>query len=257
MKAVRAILRALLLVAVVASAAGAEVPIPPAPSQWATDTAGILAPQTVADLNARLHAYETATGHQVLVYVGTTTLPAPTEDWTVKAFAKWKVGRKRLDDGVVLFVFPKDRAARIEVGYGLEPVLPDVTASRILREAIVPEMKAGHPDAAVTAGVGRILATIGGASGTSTEAPSAGAGTTDSYGSPDSTPLSPFTLVLIGIGILIFIIIFIRSPSTALWLLFTIMNRGGSSYSGGGGGFSSGFSGGGGSSGGGGATGRW
>jgi len=131
MRAIGAFLRVLTLLVIVCAAGDADVPIPPAPAQWATDTAGLLSPQTIADLNARLSTYERQSGHQVLVYVGTTTAPTPTEDWTVRAFEHWKVGRKGLDDGVVFFVFPRDRTARIEVGYGLEQTLPDVVASRL------------------------------------------------------------------------------------------------------------------------------
>jgi uncharacterized protein len=232
------LLRILALVAVVCIAAGAEVAIPPTPTEWVTDTANFLSPQTIAAQNARLNAYEKRSGHQVLVYIAPTTAEQPIEDWTVRAFEAWKVGRKGLDDGAVLFIFPRDRTVRIEVGYGLESVLPDVTASRIIRNTIVPEIRAGRPDGAVVAGIDRMLAAIGANDGASAaDAPA---------------PLSPLTLILIGLGILAFIVLAVNSPSTALFLLFTVMGRGGGSMGGGGG-----FSGGGGRSGGGGASGRW
>ncbi len=251
MRAIGAFLRVLTLLTIVCAAASADIPIPRAPAQWATDTTGLLSPQTISDLNARLRTYERQSGHQVLVYVGTTTAPTPTEDWTVRAFERWKVGRKGLDDGVVLFVFPQDRTARIEVGYGLEQTLPDVVASRIIRETIVPDMRLRRPDRAVITGVNRILLAIG---GKAEQGPSSSqsAPAQDTGSDSTSAPLSPLTLIFIGLAILAFLIVAVRSPSTALFLLFTIMGRGSSGSTGGGG-----FSGGGGRSGGGGATGRW
>jgi uncharacterized protein len=161
MRALRWAAALLMLIGLGATANGAEVAIPPSPTHWATDTTGFLAPQTVVALDARLRAYESSSGHQVLVYVAPTTGATPTEDWTVRAFARWKVGRKGLDDGLVLFVFPTDRKLRIEVGYGLEQTIPDATAARIIRD-ITPELKAGQPDAAVTAGIDEILAVLAG-----------------------------------------------------------------------------------------------
>jgi uncharacterized protein len=161
MRALRWALALLMLIGVGSAANGAEVGIPPSPAHWATDTTGFLTPQTVAALDARLRAYERSTGHQVLVYVAPTTGATPTEDWTVRAFARWKVGRKKLDDGLILFVFPADRKVRIEVGYGLEQAVPDAIAARIIRD-MTPQLKAGHPDAAVNVGVDEILGAVGG-----------------------------------------------------------------------------------------------
>ena len=235
----------LLLLFVPAFAAQAETPIPPAPTQWVTDKASLLSAQTIESNNARLQSYERDTGHQILVYVTATTGGVPVEDWAVRAFAQWKVGRKGLDDGLVLFIFPKDRTIRIEVGYGLEPKVPDVLASRIIRETIAPELQAGHPDAAVSDGVDRILKLIGG------ETASSGAAAGSDQGQPIS--LTPAELFLIGIGLIVLLLIAIRSPWLAIYLLVNIFGGGGSS-----GGFSGGgFSGGGGRSGGGGASGRW
>src|ERR1700733_5071780 len=173
MRVLRGLLALLILTVLGTAANAAEVAIPPSPAHWATDTAGFLKPQTVADLDARLRAYQAETGHQILVYVAPTTGTTPTEDWTVRAFARWKVGRKGLDDALILFVFPTDRKVRIEVGYGFEQTVPDATAARIIRDTITPKIRAGQPDEAVTAGVDEILAAVGGeASGKAGGAPS-------------------------------------------------------------------------------------
>ena len=92
-------------------------------------------------LDARLAAYEQGTGHQLIVYIGATTGDAPIEDWAVRALQKWKVGRKGLDDGLVLFIMSQDHKLRIEVGYGLEAVVPDAVASRVINEVMAPRIQ--------------------------------------------------------------------------------------------------------------------
>ena len=124
-----------------ANPAAASFAAPPAPTRWVTDAAGFLSPSTRDTLDADLQAYEQRTGHQVLVYIGTTTGFVPLEEYTVNAFAAWKVGRKGLDDGLVLFIFATDHKVRIEVGYGLEPVVTDAAAAEIIRNVIVPEIR--------------------------------------------------------------------------------------------------------------------
>lgn len=139
---------------------GAETPIPETPAQWVTDTANFLSPEAVRTLNARLSEYQQATGHQVIVYIAPTTGDTPIEDWAVRAFAKWKVGRKGLDDGLALFIMPEDRKIRIEIGYGLEAVVPDAIASRVINEVMVPRIQAGRRDEAVTAAIDSLTGVI-------------------------------------------------------------------------------------------------
>ena len=163
-----------VLVSSVASSAllyAAETPIPPSPTQWVTDTAHFLSPETVSSLNARLSAYEQSTGHQLIVYIAPTTGDDPIEDWSVRAFAKWKVGRKGLDDGLALFIMSQDHKMRIEVGYGLEAVVPDAIASRIINEVMQPRIQAGHPDEAVTAAIDSLTGVIGGQANAPATAP--------------------------------------------------------------------------------------
>jgi len=88
-----------------------------------------MSPQSADALNRRLESYEQQSGHQILVYIGQTTDGVPIEDWAVRAFENWKVGRKGMDDGLVLFIMAQDRRLRIEVGYGLEGQIPDALAS--------------------------------------------------------------------------------------------------------------------------------
>jgi len=228
--------------------ASQDIKIPPSPVRWATDTAGFLSPQTVAELDSQLEAFERSTGHQVLLYVGKTTEGYPFEDFAARAFAAWKVGRKGLDDGLVLFIMADDKKIRIEVGYGLESIVPDAIASRVINDILVPGIQAGESSRAVMEAVASLLQTISGG-------PFSSSGQ-EQY--PEARPQgkSAVPTVLIVIGIIFFLILFITHPSLALWLLFNILSggRGGGGSWGGGGG---GFSGGGGRSGGGGASGGW
>src|SRR5262245_42523186 len=97
-------------------------------------------------LDSRLPSYERSTGHQLIVYIGQTAGDAPIEDWAVRAFEKWKVGRKGIDDGLILFIMAADRKLRFEVGYGLEPVVPDAIAKRVINDVIVPRIQSGDRD---------------------------------------------------------------------------------------------------------------
>jgi len=224
----------------VACAARADE-IPPAPTRWVTDTTGFISEATRTGLDAELEAYERSTGHQVIVWIGDSTGDVPLEDWTIRAFSKWRIGRKSLDDGLALFVFAKDHKIRIEVGYGLEARVPDVVASRIIRDTIVPRIKAGDADGAISAGVDQMLAAIGG------KPPAEPAPYVEGSRVIALLPVILFIIIWIA-----FIAVIVRSRRYAGWAAYTI---GASSWGGGGGG--GGFSGGGGMGGGGGASGGW
>jgi uncharacterized protein len=235
-------------VALAACKAGAEVPA--APTRWVTDSAGLLSEAARQELDGRLEAYERQTGHHVLVWIGRTTGGVPIEDFTVRAFAAWHVGREGLDDGLVLFVFSDDRKLRVEVGYGLEGQVPDAIASRIIREAIVPRVQAGDRDGAIRAGVAALIAAVDGRAG----APEPAAATPDHprpAGGASSLGLGE--MVLIALVVLGFLVLLVTNPSLALYLLASAISGGRGGSSGGGGG----YSGGGGRSGGGGASGSW
>ena len=226
----------------------AETPIPPAPTTWVTDTANFMSAGAAASLNSQLESYSRSTGHQLIVYIGQTTGDAPIEDWAVRAFEKWKVGRKGIDDGLVLFIMAGDRKLRFEVGYGLEPVVPDAIASRVINDVIVPRLASGDRDGAVTSGMDAVMTVIGG--GSVPAAPRENR-------RGESRPLSLGQLIIYGIIGLIILAILVTNPSLAMYLLFSILSggRGGGDRDDWGGG--GGFSGGGGRSGGGGASGSW
>jgi len=227
---------ALSVLALLAAAA----PLPPSPTRWVDDQAAFLSPATRSALDARLEGYQRATGHQVVVWIGKTLGDTPLDDWAVRTFAAWKVGRKGFDDGIAMFILADDRAIDIEVGYGLEDKVPDAVASRVIREVMTPRLRAGDRDGAVIAGVDAVLAAIEGK-------PWSGSGAT---APPDHGP-SAMTWILGGLGVIAFLIFAVTHPRMALLLLWTFVR------SAGGGGGGGGFSGGGGRSGGGGSRGHW
>ncbi len=218
--------------------------IPPAPDRWATDKAGFLSASTVDALDIELERYERTTGRQVLVYIGESTEGIPLEDWASKAFQAWRVGRKGLDDGLVLFVMAADRKIRIEVGYGLEAVVPDITAGRVINDVMIPSIRNGDNDRAVRDGVAALLAAVSGEPGT--QAPEGGRVRA-------ARRMTTGEKILAGAAVLFFLILFITNPSLAFWLLINILSGG----RGGGGSGRGSFGGGGGRSGGGGASGSW
>ena len=229
------------------SLAGAQAKIPPSPSRWATDEAGFLSREAVAVLDARLENFERQTGHQVLVYVGQTLGEgAVLEDWAARTFAAWKVGRRGLDDGLVLFILAEDRKMRIEVGYGLEDRVPDARTFRVINDILVPGFQSDRRDEAVSNAVSALLGYITGG-----EAPAA------EQGRPSGAVprvKSLVNMIFVGLAVLVFLFILITNPSLAIWLLISILSGG---RGGGGGRRGGGFGGGGGRSGGGGASGSW
>jgi uncharacterized protein len=227
----------------------ADIQIPPSPQRWVTDTAGFLAPETVRALDLKLEAYGQQTGHQVIVYVGKTTGGFPIEEFADKAFQSWAVGRKGLDDGVALFIMTEDQKVRLEVGYGLEGVIPDIIAGRIINDVLIPKIRAGDADGAVSDSVAAIVKAISG------EAVSAGQEPREP--AVRTTGKSIGQIVLIVIVIIALLILFITNPSLAVWLLISFMSGGGGGGRGRGFGGGGGFRGGGGRSGGGGASGGW
>ena len=249
----RALLACALVCVALVAARAAEVPIPPPPTRWATDTAGFMSPQALQAVDRTLESFERATGTQVLVWIGGTTGDAVLEDWTVRAFARWKVGRKGLDNGLILFLFANDRSARIEVGYGLEDKVPDASASRILNDVILPRIGAGDRDGAVQAGVNALMAAIsGGTGGITAVGPPTDQSEDSLRAGSRRRPMSYPQMALMGLLALGFLVLLVTNPGLALYLLVSILSGGR-----GGGGGGGGYSGGGGSSGGGGASGRW
>lgn len=236
---------ALVLVLLGAGPARADA-LPPAPSQHVEDHAGVMSSAARAELDDRLTRLDESGGHQIVVWIAPSIGGRTIEDFAADAFSAWKIGRAGEDDGVALFVVTDERAVRIEVGYGVEDRLTDLLAAQIVRDAIVPRLRAGDFDGGIASGVEAIAAIV---EGRPDALPPARA---QSRAPPDEAVDTPSWIVLAIVGIAFLVLLFTR-PHLALFLVSGMLGGG----RGGGRGGSSGFHGGGGRSGGGGATGRW
>jgi uncharacterized protein len=152
---------AMLLALAASFSAHAEVAVPEL-SRRVTDLTGTLTPDTVNRLENTLAQFESAKGSQVAVLMLPTTQPEDIAEYGIRVAEQWKVGRKGVDDGAILIVAKDDRRVRIEVGYGLEGVLSDVVAKRIIEEDIVPRFRQGDFSGGVESGVSRMMRLIEG-----------------------------------------------------------------------------------------------
>ncbi len=113
----------------------------PVLSKRVTDLTGTLDASQQQALETRLAALEERKGAQVVVLIVPTTGPDTIEQFATRVFDQWKLGRKKVDDGILFVVAKNDHNLRFEVGYGLEGAVPDAMAGRIIREQVVPHFK--------------------------------------------------------------------------------------------------------------------
>jgi uncharacterized protein len=276
-----------------AFAALADVAVPPLTGR-VVDRTATLSGSDIAALDRTLKDFEARKGSQVAVLIVPTTQPETIEQYSLRVAEAWKIGRKKIDDGAILVVAKDDRKLRIEVGYGLEGALTDVTAKRIIDEVITPKFRSGDFAGGISDGVNRILRVIDGEPLPAPAQPRQNTGFLS-----DIDPFNPFLIVAVivvgGIlrgvlgrlfgslatGGLVAVLFWFIAASLALSVISGIIafivtligdaitssggvGRGGGWVGGSGGGYSGGssssgggFSGGGGSFGGGGASGSW
>jgi uncharacterized protein len=278
---------AVFLVAGVPPAFG-EVAVPPLKAR-VTDLTGTLSAEQRQALEHTLAEFESRKGSQIALLMVPSTQPETVEQYAVRVQEAWRLGRKGIDDGVLLLVAKDDRRLKIEVGYGLEGVLPDAIAKRIIEQDITPRFKQGDFYGGVRAGADRLMKVI---DGEPLPAPGAravalpqfdfiewiviglivvsiaqailqaifgrflGSGLTGAAAGLLVWLVAGWLIVAVVIGVVVFLLSVFAPPASA-------MRRGGGWSGSSGGGWSSGggggggFSGGGGSSGGGGASGSW
>jgi uncharacterized protein len=159
MSAARASFLALLLCWAVAALA--DVAVPPLTGR-VVDQTGTLSSSDIASLTQTLREFEARKGSQIAVLIVPTTAPETIEQYSIRVAEAWKVGRKKVDDGAILVVAKDDRKLRIEVGYGLEGALPDVTARRIIDEIITPKFRNNDFAGGISAGVDQIIGVVDG-----------------------------------------------------------------------------------------------
>jgi uncharacterized protein len=121
------------------------------------DYAGIIRPDKAQQLEERLARFEQESGHQILILTIPSLEGDALEDFSIRVAEKWKIGQKGFDNGAILVVAQKDRKLRIEVGYGLEGVLPDAIAHRIISEIIVPRFRENDYSGGIEAGLNAIM----------------------------------------------------------------------------------------------------
>ena len=249
---------------------GAALPaaerIPAVPPRYFNDYAGVVSRPVADRLNAQLEQFERASSSQLLVVLyPKMESDSSVEDYTVRVAQAWKAGQAGKNNGAVLFAFMQSHDLYLQVGYGLESVLPDATAKRIIEREIVPRFRAGDIDGGMSAAVNAMIAATKG------EYKGTGRTVADRRGSNDS--VTGFTFLFFFLVVLILFIRWVRRVIRNPTVLLNPRRRGvitnnnygiggsvvdsggssGSSWGGGGGG----FSGGGGSFGGGGAGGKW
>jgi len=252
------------------------------------DEAHLLSPADVQDLTARLEALETKSSRQLVVATVPSLGGYEIEDYGYRLGRAWGIGQKEANNGAILLVAPNERKVRVEVGYGLEPILTDAFSNRVIDEIIVPQFKAGDMPGGIKAGTDALIAQLQAPPEVAERAAIEAAQKRAQQQQQQQTGRGggvPGGLIFWGLIILFVLMSFGRrsggrryrgrsrggiNPWVVLWGL-NELNRsshrgggwggggwgGGGGFGGGGGGGFGGFSGGGGSFGGGGASGSW
>jgi uncharacterized protein len=145
------------------ASARAEVAVPPLKAH-VTDLTGTLSAPQIQTLETRLRDFERGKGSQIAVLMLLTTEPETIEEYSIRVADAWKIGRARVDDGVILVVAKNDRKLRVEVGRGLEGAIPDAVAKRVVSDVIAPHFRSGDFYGGVAAGTGALMKLIEGES---------------------------------------------------------------------------------------------
>jgi uncharacterized protein len=178
------------------------------------DAAAVIPDQAEVALDARIVAWNRATGHQLVVATVPSLQGLDVQDYGNRLLRHWRLGRTDIDDGVILLLAPSERQVRIEVGYGLESVLTDALTGVIVRDQIRPRLQAGDVAGALSAGAEQIMLAAARADGVAAQ--------------PPAPPARPFPwlktiLILIGLGFLILFLWPVFGLWYRVWPLYLIM----------------------------------
>jgi uncharacterized protein len=149
----------LLLSLVVATPAMAAITFPALPGR-VVDQAELLSPAQEAQLNQKLEALQRASSRQLVVATVSSLQDNPIEDYGYQLGRAWHIGQQGANNGVILLVAPTEKRVRIEVGYGLEPILPDALSSQIIEQQILPRFRANDYPGGIMAGTDAIIAQL-------------------------------------------------------------------------------------------------
>jgi uncharacterized protein len=250
------LLCAVLAIFAVATAAVADPKFPQLTGR-VVDDAHILSPAAQEKLTGELANLEQQTGHQLVVATVPDLQGYEIETYGYQLGRTWQLGRKGVNDGAIFLVAPNERKVRIEVGYGLEPVLTDALSNIILQRKVLPQFRAGHMEQGVVDGAEAVIAQL------SLPDEQAKANVAQAQQAPRAADADGFRPgIHIPIVFILFIVFFVlsramRGGGGGLWWLPFLFMGGGGRRDGWGGGGGGGFSGGGGSFGGGGSSGSW
>ncbi|MEO8113075.1 MAG: TPM domain-containing protein [Phenylobacterium sp.] len=267
LKGARGLGLALLILFAAVAPALAAAPKFPALSGRVVDEAHVLSAATAQRLDGELADLETQTGHQLVVVTVPDLQGYEIEDFGYQLGRSWQIGRKGINDGAILLVAPKERKVRIEVGYGLEPVLTDALSNVILQQKVLPQFRAGRMEQGVVDGTEALVQQL------ALPEEDAKAKVAQAAEAPKARSSGGgFPLVFIIVIVFWVLIAILRGfggrgrrrggGGSGLWWLLPLLlssssRGGGGGWGGGGGGGGGGFSGGGGSFGGGGSSGSW
>ena len=251
---------AVVLLFALPAMAQSKIAFPPLTGR-VVDQAGLLDPETEQALTEKLAALEAATSDQLVVVTVSSLQGQELEDYGYQLGRAWGIGQKENDNGALLIVAPNERKVRVEVGYGLEPILTDAFSSQVIRDDILPSFRDGDYKTGVVKGVDALIAQL---SLDPAEAQARAKAVADEQATQKGGSIAPLVIVA-----LIFLFMFLATArsgrgrrsdvgSVLLWAASEALrnsSRGGGDWGGGGGG--GGFGGGGGGFGGGGASGGW
>jgi uncharacterized protein len=241
----KAIIASLLLLCVCLSYVGA-LEVPEHPGGRITDLTRTLSSNEILFLDQKLADFEERTTNQIAVLMIPSLEGDNLEDYSIRLADKWKIGQKGKDNGVIILIVKNDRKLRIEVGYGLEGVLPDGLAGSIIRNEMAPFFREDNFFQGIYRGIDAIFkATI---SSFPTKRPTPHSKRFQTSGIPT------WAIVLMFVLLALPVIVILVAGSLYMFLYPDSYGSGGGDY---GGGFGGGFSGGGGGFGGGGASGGW
>ena len=215
----------------------------PAPQGYVNDFAGILSNRPL--IEQELADFDAQTSNEIAVVTVSSLDGSPIEDYAVRLFENWQIGKKDKDNGVLLLVAPHEKEVRIEVGYGLEGALPDITASSIIRNEILPHFKENDYTAGTAAGISAIMLAVQGEY----------TGTNAGNAQTSITARRAIPFIIFWVVIILLLVFASKGKKNGLlWFILGMLLGGRGPRGRDDGGFG-GF--GGGSSGGGGASGRW
>lgn len=169
-------------------------------SSWVVDKAQVLTPEQRLVLDQMLQQFEQRKGAQIFMLTIPSLEGEDIDSYAVRVFEDWGVGRASTDDGVLLVAAIEDRQLRIEVGYGLEGVIPDIVAGRIIREQIAPAFQQGAYAQGLMAAATQLMQRI---EGEDLPAPERFEGAVDAYDGPEGLEVIIIVAILFGFAFLV------------------------------------------------------